>query len=67
MGTGLDHVFIVHFDELMCDMCEYIYMVDVFGTLGLKNINLGVRGKKKTEHDSSGICTTSWTRKEISI
>ena len=59
------------FDELMCDMCddlcENIYMVDVFGTQGLKNITLGVRGKKKTEHDSSGICTTSWTRKEISI
>ena len=29
MGMGLDHAFIVHFDELMCDdLCEYIYMVD---------------------------------------
>ena len=32
MGTGLDHTFIMHFDELMCDMCddlcEYIYIVD---------------------------------------
>ena len=47
MGTGLDHAFIVHFDKVMCDMCddlcEYIYMVDVYGTLGLENITLGVR------------------------
>ena len=41
-----------YFDELMCDMCDDIYiyththMVDVYGTLGLENITLEVRKTK---------------------
>ena len=25
MGLGLDHAFIVHFDDLMCDMCDDLH------------------------------------------
>ena len=48
MGPCLDHTFIVHFNELICDMCddlcEYIYMVDCIWNTRVRKLNL--RGSK---------------------
>ena len=51
MGTGLDHAFIVNFDELMCymcdDICEYIYMVDFIWNTRVRKHNLrGLENKQ---------------------
>ena len=52
MSTGLYHAIIVHFDELMCDMCddlcEYIYMVDcIWNTRVIKH---NLRGSKTKQN-----------------
>ena len=44
-GTGLDHAFIVHF-ELMCVIVHDYVLIIVCGTIGLRNITLGVRKTK---------------------
>ena len=44
MGLGLDHAFIMHFNELMCDMCdglcEYIYIVNCIWNTKVRKHNL---------------------------